>query len=95
MAIAKNANKSKSNTSSSSKEREVLGYWNPRGIITADAAVVKLNTQYGVSLYADDPVHAALFAAWEEKKDPSFMVRLIGTIAPAKKEEAEQISFSL
>lgn len=94
MAIAKNANKSKSNTSSS-KEREVLGYWNPRGIITADAAVVKLNTQYGVSLYADDPVHAALFAAWEEKKDPSFLVRLIGTIAPAKKEEAEQISFSL
>ena len=91
MAIAKNANKS----NSSSKEREVLGYWNPRGIITADAAVVKMSTQYGVSLYADDPVHAALFAAWEEKKDPSFLVRLIGTIAPAKKEEAEQISFSL
>lgn len=92
MAIAK----SKTTTnSSSSKEREVLGYWNPRGIITADAAVVKISTQYGVTLYADDPVHAALFAAWEEKKDPSFLVKLVGTIAPAKKEEAEQISFSL
>ena len=91
MAIAKNANKS----NSSSKEREVLGYWNPRGIITADAAVVKMSTQYGVSLYADDPVHAMLFKAWEEKQDPGFLVKLVGTIAPAKKEEAEQISFSL
>lgn len=92
MAIAKNANKS---NSSSSKEREVLGYWNPRGIITADAAVVKISTQYGVTLYADDPVHAMLFKAWEEKEDTSFLVKLVGTIAPVKKEEAEQISFSL
>ena len=92
MAIAKNAN-NKSN--SSTKEREVLGYWNPRGIITADDSVVKMSTQYGVTLYADDPVHAMLFKAWEEKGDTSFLVKLVGTIAPVKKEEAEQISFSL
>ena len=91
MAIAK----SKTTTKDTNKEREVLGYWNPRGIITADDSIVKMSTQYGVTLYADDPVHAMLFKAWEEKEDTSFLVKLVGTIAPAKKEEAEQISFSL
>lgn len=91
MAIAK----SKTTTKDTSKDREVLGYWNPRGIITADDSVVKMSTQYGVTLYADDPVHAMLFKAWEEKGDTSFLVKLVGTIAPVKKEEAEQISFSL
>ena len=93
MAIAKNAN-TKSNTSSS-KEREVLGYWNPRGIITADESVVKMSTQYGVTLYKDDPVHAMLFKAWEEKGDTSFLVKLVGTIVSAKKQEAEEIPFDL
>ena len=92
MAIAKSKTTAKA---SSTKEREVLGYWNPRGIITADNSVVKMSTQYGVTLYADDPVHAMLFKAWEEKEDTSFLVKLVGTIAPVKTEEAEQISFSL
>ena len=91
MAVAK----SKTTAKDTSKEREVLGYWNPRGIITADDSVVKMSTQYGVTLYADDPVHVLLFKAWEEKGDTSFLVKLVGTIASAKKEEAEQISISL
>ena len=91
MAIAKNANKS----NSSSKEREVLGYWNPRGIITSSGDVRKMSTQFGISLYADDPVHAALFAAWEKKEDTSFLVKLVGTIVSAKKQEAEEIPFDL
>ncbi|MGL5155063.1 MAG: hypothetical protein ACRC9H_09100 [Aeromonas veronii] len=92
MAIA---NGKKTTSKDTSKEREVLGYWNPRGIITASGDVRKMSTQFGISLYADDPVHVALFAAWEKKEDPSFLVKLAGTIVSAKKQEAEEIPFDL
>ena len=85
-------NKSKE-TKSTKTDKEVLGYWNPRGLVSKEGEVVhKFKTQFGLALYADDPVHVALFNA-SQSKDVGYEFWISGVInANAPKEELKDIN---
>ena len=89
MAIGKKAKETKSTKT----DKEVLGYWNPRGLVSKEGEVVhKFKTQFGLALYADDPVHVALFNA-SQSKDVGYEFWISGVInAIAPKEESEDIN---
>ena len=88
MAIGNKAKETKSTKT----DKEVLGYWNPRGLVSKEGEVVhKFKTQFGLALYADDPVHVALFNA-SQSKDVGYEFWISGVInASAPKEESEDI----
>lgn len=89
MAIGNKAKETKSIKT----DKEVLGYWNPRGLVSKEGEVVhKFKTQFGLALYADDPVHVALFNA-SQSKDVGYEFWISGVInASAPKEESEDIN---
>ena len=89
MAIGKKAKETKSTKT----DKEVLGYWNPRGLVSKEGEVVhKFKTQFGLALYADDPVHVALFNA-AQSKDVGYEFWISGVInASTPKEESEDIN---
>lgn len=89
MAIGNKAKETKSTKT----DKEVLGYWNPRGLVSKEGEVVhKFKTQFGLALYADDPVHVALFNA-SQSKDSGYEFWISGVInASAPKEESEDIN---
>lgn len=89
MAIGNKAKETKSTKT----DKEVLGYWNPRGLVSKEGEVVhKFKTQFGLALYADDPVHVALFNA-SQSKDVGYEFWISGVInASAPKEESEDIN---
>lgn len=84
-------NKAKENKSTKT-DKEVLGYWNPRGLVSKEGEVVhKFKTQFGLALYADDPVHVALFNA-SQSKDGGYEFWISGVInASAPKEDPKDI----
>lgn len=89
MAIGNKAKETKSTKT----DKEVLGYWNPRGLVSKEGEVVhKFKTQFGLALYADDPVHVALFNA-SQSRDVGYEFWISGVInAIAPKEESEDIN---
>ena len=89
MAIGNKAKETKSTKT----DKEVLGYWNPRGLVSKEGEVVhKFKTQFGLALHADDPVHVALFNA-SQSKDVGYEFWISGVInAIAPKEESEDIN---
>ena len=89
MAIGNKAKETKSIKT----DKEVLGYWNPRGLVSKEGEVVhKFKTQFGLALYADDPVHVALFNA-SQSKDVGYEFWISGVInASAPKEESKDIN---
>lgn len=89
MAIGNKAKETKS----AKTDKEVLGYWNPRGLVSKEGEVVhKFKTQFGLALYVDDPVHVALFNA-SQSKDVGYEFWISGVInAIAPKEESEDIN---
>ena len=89
MAIGNKAKETKSIKT----DKEVLGYWNPRGLVSKEGEVVhKFKTQFGLALYADDPVHVALFNA-SQSKDAGYEFWISGVInASAPKEESKDIN---
>lgn len=88
MAIGNKAKETKSTKT----DNEVLGYWNPRGLVSKEGEVVhKFKTQFGIALYADDPVHVALFNA-AQSKDAGYEFWISGVInANAPKEDPKDI----
>ena len=89
MAIGNKAKETKSTKT----DKEVLGYWNPRGLVSKEGEVVhKFKTQFGLALHADDPVHVALFNA-AQSKGVGYEFWISGVInASAPKEESEDIN---
>ena len=89
MAIGNKAKETKS----TKNDKEVLGYWNPRGLVSKEGEVVhKFKTQFGLALYADDPVHVALFNA-SQSKDAGYEFWISGVInANAPKEEPKDLN---
>ena len=89
MAIGNKAKETKS----TKNDKEVLGYWNPRGLVSKEGEVVhKFKTQFGLALYADDPVHVALFNA-AQSKDAGYEFWISGVInANAPKEEPKDLN---
>ena len=89
MAIGNKAKETKSIKT----DKEVLGYWNPRGLVSKEGEVVhKFKTQFGLALYADDPVHVALFNA-SQSKDGGYEFWISGVInASAPKEDPKDIN---
>ena len=88
MAIGNKAKETKSTKT----DKEVLGYWNPRGLVSKECEVVhKFKTQFGLALYADDPVHVALFNA-AQSKDVGYEFWISGVInASVPKEDPKDI----
>lgn len=74
------------------KEREILGYWNPRGLVSKSGeTVTAFKTQFGLALYGDDPVHKALFEAGT-KRGSSYEFWIAGVINSATKQESKEIN---
>ena len=75
------------------KERTILGYWNPRGLISKTGeTVTQFKTQFGLALYEDDPVHKALFEAGT-KRGSSYEFWIAGVINSASpKEETKELN---
>ena len=68
-------------TVANKNEREVLGYWNPKHLVLKDGSEADFKSQYGVTLYADDPLHKVIFEAGMSGK----AIHLIGLVNSAEK----------
>ena len=75
------------------KERVILGYWKPRGLVSkAGETVTAFKTQFGIALYEDDPVHKALFEAGT-KRGSSYEFWIAGVINSANtKQETKELN---
>ena len=66
--------------------REVIGYWNPRHLIDGNGGEHKFKSQYGVTLYADDPFHVLILESALAQDKP---VHLVGTVTSSIREELD------
>lgn len=74
------------------KERVILGYWNPRGLVAKSGeTVTAFKTQFGLALYEDDPIHRALFEAGT-KRGSAYEFWIAGVINPATKQESKELN---
>ena len=85
-------NKSRTTAKSTKTDREVIGYWNPRHLIDGNGGEHKFKSQYGVTLYADDPFHVLILESALAQDKP---VHLVGTVTSAVREELEISSLQL
>ena len=83
MAITKSRTTAAKSTKS---DREVIGYWNPRVLVDGNGNEHKFKSQYGVTLYADDPFHVLILESALAQDKP---VHLVGTVTSAVREELE------
>lgn len=72
--------------------REVIGYWNPRHLIDGNGGEHKFKSQYGVTLYADDPFHVLILESALAQDKP---VHLVGTVTSSIREELDISSLQL
>ena len=85
--------KSRTTAAKSTKtDREVIGYWNPRHLIDGNGGEHKFKSQYGVTLYADDPFHVLILESALAQDKP---VHLVGTVTSSTREELEISSLQL
>ena len=84
--------KARTTAAKTKSDREVIGYWNPRVLVDGNGNEHKFKSQYGVTLYADDPFHVLILESALAQDKP---VHLVGTVTSAVREELEISSLQL